>query len=133
MKIFDKLMYEFGWVKRDRLFQASGALSDINVLCTSVPRNIKTDICDPKFSPEQMAKTFIICQETFAAILRRILCSADRERFPPSWYNHKWEEEIWADYLSGKLKACGHNTPTRKMAKDLDCEYSPSEGMLPGE
>lgn len=72
-----------------RLGHATGALDDINCIVTSVGKN------DP-----------LRLHEVAAAVLGRILCSADRVRIEPSWYRHDWEQQEWERYLNGDKKAC---------------------------
>lgn len=82
-----------------RLSQASGALSDIQILVTS---------CVNREAPKET-------QELAETILLRILCSADQARTKPSFYIHVWEKKAWERYL----KACASDMPCINVSKEL--------------
>jgi hypothetical protein len=102
-RLVRRFFYHFGFVPKERLWQASGALSDIQCIVTDCVRRD----AEPKL------------QEIASAVLSRILSSADTIRKPPSWYVHEWEKELWQRYMDGEIKACAYEEPCIKVAHDL--------------
>ena len=92
-------------VLEERLSHASGALADITILVTScVPKE--------KHGNEKL-------HQTAEAVLSRILCSADSVKRRPSHYIHDWEEKLYEEYFSGKLKACASEEPCVDIANSV--------------
>ncbi len=101
IKLF--LKKEFFAIKESQS-QMCGCLSELEHLCTSC--------VDQKADNETKALA--------ESILDRILCSAYGMKEEPSLYIHPWEENLWVKYLSGEIKACGHETSCIKKDKEIN-------------
>jgi hypothetical protein len=88
---------------RSRLAQASGALSDIQMLVT--------DCVSKTADPETL--------KLAESVLERILCSADKVRNAPGWYRHEFERRLFERYLGGETKACATDVPCIVLASEF--------------
>jgi hypothetical protein len=94
---------------RERLSQASGALSDIEVLVTS---------CVASADDSRIPK----------AVLDRILSSAHKVHRRPSWFRFPWEKDLWEKYERGGINACGHTGACCDVAQNLCPPDPPASG-----
>jgi hypothetical protein len=94
---------------RERLSQASGALSDIEVLVTS---------CVASADDSRIPK----------AVLDRILSSAHKVHRRPSWFRFPWEKDLWEKYERGGINACGHTGACCDVAQNLCPPAPPASG-----